>query len=90
MTFVRIFYFKLPNFKVQLQTVNGILGKIYPARPKALVFLAICKKRNLRCVGSTSTEYKQVHFRNHLSMLSNGKTCELAVHFNSSEHRFHK
>ena len=37
-------------------------------------------------MGSTSTEFK-VRFRNHKSsMLTNKKTCELAVHFNCTQH----
>ena len=41
---------------------------------------------NLQYVGSTSTEFK-VRFRNHKSnMLKNKRTCELAIHFNDSEH----
>ena len=41
---------------------------------------------NLQYVGSTSTEFK-VRFRNHKSnMLKNKRICELAIHFNDSEH----
>ena len=37
-------------------------------------------------MGSTSTEFK-VRFRKHKSnMLKNKRTCELAIHFNNSEH----
>ena len=37
-------------------------------------------------MGSTSTEFK-VRFRNHKSnMLKNKRTCELAIHYNNSEH----
>ena len=37
-------------------------------------------------MGSTSTEFK-VRFRNHKSnMLKNNRTCELAIHYNNSEH----
>ena len=43
-------------------------------------------KCNLQYVDSTSTEFK-VRFRNHKSnMLKNKRTCELAIHFNISEH----
>ena len=41
---------------------------------------------NLQYVGSTSTEFK-IRFRNHKSnMLKNKRICELAIHFNDSEH----
>ena len=37
-------------------------------------------------MGSTSTEFN-VRFRNHKSnMLKNKRTCELAIHYNNSEH----
>ena len=53
---------------------------------KYVVYLASCNKCNLQYVGSTSTEFK-VRFRNHKSsMLTNKKTCELAVHFNCTQH----
>jgi len=53
---------------------------------KNVVYLASCIKCNLQYVGSTSTAFK-VRFRNHKSaMLTNKKTCELAVHFNCIEH----
>ena len=51
-----------------------------------VVYLATCAKCNLQYVGSTSTEFK-VRFRNHKSnMLKNKRTCELAIHYNNSEH----
>lgn len=50
------------------------------------VYLATCTKCNLQYVGSTSTEFK-VRFRNHKSaMKTNKKTCEVAIHFNSTPH----
>ena len=53
---------------------------------KNVVYLASCIKCNLQYVGSTSTAFK-VRFRNHKSaMLTNKKTCELAVRFNCIEH----
>ena len=53
---------------------------------KNVVYLASCKKCHLQYVGSTSTEFK-VRFRNHKSsMLTNKKTCELAIHFNCTKH----
>ena len=52
---------------------------------KNVVYLASCNKCNLQYVGSTS-KFK-VRFRNHKSsMLTNKKTCELAVHFNCTQH----
>ena len=53
---------------------------------KNVVYLALCNKCNLQYVGSTSIAFK-VRFRNHeSSMLTNKKTCELAVHFNCTKH----
>ena len=53
---------------------------------KNVVYLASCNKCNLQYVGSTSTEFK-VRFRSHkLSMLTNKKTCKLAVHFSCTLH----
>ncbi|KAK3721272.1 hypothetical protein QZH41_011155 [Actinostola sp. cb2023] len=41
---------------------------------------------NLTYIGSTSNEFK-VRFRNHKSaMKTNKKTCEVAIHFNASNH----
>ena len=58
------------------------------ALPK--IYLASCNKCNLKYVGSTSTEFK-IRFRNHKSsMLTNKKTCELAVHFNYTKHEISK
>jgi len=46
----------------------------------------MCCKCNLQYVGSTSTEFK-IGFRNHKSnMLSNRKTYELVVNFDSYQH----
>ena len=85
-TFVKNFYFKLPNSK------SSATGRQYPIRQKLtcwsknVIYLATCNKCNLQYVGSTSTEFK-VRFRNHKSsMLNNSRTYELAVHYNSSEH----
>ena len=48
--------------------------------------MATCAKCNLQYVGSTLTEIK-VRFCNHKShMLKNKRNCELAIHFNDSEH----
>ena len=51
---------------------------------KNVVYLTLCTKCNLQYVGSTSTAFK-VHFCNHKSAHKQ-KTCELAVHFNCTEH----
>ena len=71
---------------------SSATGRYYPIRQnlscssKNVIYLATCNKCNLQYVGSTSTEFK-VRFRNHKSsMLNNRRTCELAAHFNSSEH----
>ena len=83
---IRISYFMLLNFKARST------GRQYPIREnvscssKNVIYLATCCKCDLQYVGSTSTEFK-IRFRNHKSnMLNNRKTCELAVHFNSSQH----
>ena len=47
-----------------------------------VIYLATCAKCNLQYEGFTSTEFK-VRFRNHKL---NKRTCELAIHFNNSEH----
>ena len=85
-TFLKNFYFKLRNSRVQA------MGRYYSFRQnlsyssKNVIYLAICSKCNLQYVGSTSTKFKG-RFRNHKSsMLNNRRTCELVVHFNSSEH----
>ena len=51
-----------------------------------VIYLITCNKCSVQYIGSTSTELK-VRFRNHKSaMLTNKKTCEVAVHYNSMEH----
>ena len=67
-------------------------GKSYYIRSRLtchsrnVIYLASCKKCQLQYIGSTTTEFK-VRFRNHKSsMLTNKKTCEVAVHFNSAPH----
>ena len=71
---------------------SSATGRFYPIRQnvscssKNVIYLATCSKCNLQYVGSTSTVFK-VRFRNHKSsMLNNRRICELAAHFNSSEH----
>ena len=71
---------------------SSATGRHYPIRQKLscssknVIYLARCCKCNLQYVGSTSTEFK-IRFRNHKSnMLNNRRTCELAVHYNSSQH----
>ena len=67
-------------------------GKSYNIRSKLscdsknIVYLASCKKCRLQYVGSTTTDFR-VRFRNHKSaMVTNKKTCEVAVHFNKTPH----
>ena len=51
-----------------------------------VVYLVSCKSCHLQCVRSTKTEFK-VRFRNRKSaMRTYKKTCEVAVHYNSSPH----
>ena len=53
---------------------------------KNVIYLASCNKCRLQYVGSTATQFK-VRFRNHKSsMVTNKKTCEVAVHYNNSPH----
>ena len=86
MTCAIISYFKLRNSKARPQ------AGLYPIRQKLtcssknVIYLVTCRKCNLQYVGSTSTEFK-IRFRNHnSSMLNDRRTCELAVHYNSSQH----
>ena len=67
-------------------------GKSYIVRPsltcssKNVIYLVSCKRCQLQYIGSTTTEFK-VRFRNHKSsMITNKKSCEVAVHFNSISH----
>ena len=47
----------------------------------------MCKKCTIQYVGSTSTPFK-VRFRNHKSsMLTNKKTCEVAIDYNKIPHK---
>ena len=69
---------------------SSATGRQYPIRQnlscssKNVIYLATCCKCDLQYVGSSSTELK-ITFCNHKSnMLNNSRTCELAVHFNSS------
>lgn len=81
------------NFLLQTSKFqSSATGRHYPIRQKLscssknVIYLARCCKCNLQYVGSTSTEFK-IRFRNHKSnMLNNRRTCELAVHYNSSQH----
>ena len=53
---------------------------------KNVIYLASCNKCRLHDVGSTARQFK-VRFRNHKSsMVTNKKTCEVAVHYNNSPH----
>ena len=65
---------------------SSATGRQYPIRQNVscsstnVIYLATCCKCDLQY------EFK-ITFRNHKSnMLKNRKTCELAVHFNSSQH----
>ena len=52
---------------------------------KNVIYLAACTKCRVQYVGS-STSFKE-RFRNHKShMLNNRRTCEVAIHFNETEH----
>ena len=81
------------NFLLQASKFqSSATGRLYPIRQKLscssknVIYLARCCKCNLQYVGSTLTEFK-IRFRNHKSnMLNNRRTCELAVHYNSSQH----
>ena len=81
------------NYLIQASKFqSSATGRQYPIQQglscssRNVIYLATCVKCNLQYVGSTSTEFK-VTFRNHKSnMLKNKRTCELAIHFNDSEH----
>ena len=81
------------NFLIQDSKFKSFsTGRVYKIKQKLscssknVVYLASCNKCKLQYVGSTTTEFK-VRFRNHKSsMLTNKKTCELAVHFNCTRH----
>ena len=68
-------------------------GKIYPIRQTVncnsdkVIYLATCKNCTIQYVGSTSAPFK-VRFQNHkLSMLTNKRTCEVAIHYNKIPHK---
>ena len=82
------------NFLLQASKFqSAATGRQYPIEQnlscssKNVIYLATCNKCNVQYVGSTSTEFKD-RFCNHKSccMLNNKGTCELEVHYNSSEH----
>ena len=81
------------NYLIQASKFqSSATGRYYSIQQKLscssqnVIYLATCAKCNLQYVGSTSTEFK-VRFRNHKSnMLKNKRTCELAIHYNNSEH----
>ena len=81
------------NYLIQASKFqSSATGRQYPIQQRLscssqnVIYLVTCAKCNLQYVGSTSTEFK-VRFRNHKSnMLKNKRTCELAIHFNDSEH----
>ena len=69
-------------------------GKVCPIKQTVLklqfrqvIYLAKCKKWPIQYIGSTSTPFK-VRFRNHKSsMITNKKTCEVAIHYNKIPHK---
>ena len=68
-------------------------GKIYPiwqtvnCNSDKVIYLATCKKCTIQYVGSTSTPCK-VRFLNHKSsILTNKKTCQVAIHYNKIPHK---
>ena len=84
--FVIIFLCNPPNRFSSYRT-----GKSYYIRSRLtchsrnVIYLASCKKCQLQYIGSTTK--KKVRFRNHKSsMLTNKKSCEVAVHFTSAPH----
>ena len=63
-------------------------GKSYIVRliVRPIVRPVFCKKCELQYIALTTTEFK-VRFRNHKSsMITNKKSCEVSVHFNSISH----
>ena len=81
------------NYFVESRNFSSLKkGKSYSIRPnltcdsKNVIYLASCTKCQLQYIGSTTTEFK-VRFKNHKSsMVTNKKSCEVAVHFNSTSH----
>ena len=77
------------NFFVESKSFPSFrMGKKYTIHSrlscdsKNIIYLAACRKCRLQYVGSTTTDYR-IRFCNHKSaMLTNKKTCEVAVHFN--------
>ena len=77
------------NFFQSFQTNRKYRDFIKPrlsCDSKNVIYLASCNKCRLQYVGSTATQFK-VRFRSHKSsMVTNKKTCEVAVHYNNSPH----
>jgi len=81
------------NFFVNSRTFSSAqTGKTYfvsqelSRNSSNVIYLIHCKKCNLQYVGSTTTEF-EVRLRNHKSsMKMNKKTCEVAIHFNRTQH----
>ena len=75
------------NFFQSFQTNRKYFIKPRLSRDsKNVIYLASCNKCRFQYVGSTATQFK-VRFRNHKSsMVTNKKTCEVAVHYNNSPH----
>ena len=74
---------------LSFQTLTGekyIIQSELSCDSKNVIYLASCKKCRLQYVGSTTTGFR-VRFRNRKSALvTNKKTCEVAVHFNKIPH----
>ena len=80
-------FFVESNYFQSFQT-----GKSYKIRSKLscdsknVMYLASCKKCRLQYIGSTTTDFR-VRFRNHkFAMITEKKTCEVAMHFNKTPH----
>ena len=81
------------NFSQETNTIRSqVTGRLYNIKQNLtctssnVIYLVTCLKCKLQYVGSTSTPFK-VRFRNHKSsMVTNKKTCEVAVHFGRTPH----
>ena len=80
------FLIEAPKFKSFATAREYHLTQKVGCSSENVIYLASCNKCNLQHVSSTSTAFK-IRCRNHKSaMLTNTKTCELAMHFNHTEH----
>ena len=84
--YIYIFYMYIYIFSSYRTGKSYYIRSRLTCHSRNVIYLASCKKCQLQYIGSTTTEFK-VRFRNHKSsMLTNKKTCEVAVHFNSAPH----